>query len=248
MKYWVSFSATAAGRRYLQEVLCTGRYPRERERETRENERERERKIGTGVFYTPRGVKRGWRKREGDERNKTRAERDRGKRDVRRQKGEEDRRGGGGGTTEATKGRKGEGAGRKRAARVAAGRRYFRKLRRSAARAAGTQETRNALSRTTVTEEVRRRQRRSIPVVAIGKRAEDAGEARNRQRRDRHAPRIRRGSGVGLPTSRHSPVPWTVLYLPLSMTLYTGPFRSLSVRRNTGFYQLLRRAPITGKL
>lgn len=32
------------------------------------------------------------------------------------------------------------------------------------------------------------------------------------------------------------------------VTLYTGPFRPLSVCRNTGFYQLLRRAPITGKL
>lgn len=32
------------------------------------------------------------------------------------------------------------------------------------------------------------------------------------------------------------------------VTLYTGPFRPLSGRRNTGFYQLLRRAPITGKL
>lgn len=36
--------------------------------------------------------------------------------------------------------------------------------------------------------------------------------------------------------------------LYLCDTLYTGPFRPLSVRKNTGFYQLLRRAPITETL
>lgn len=162
------------------------------------------------------------------------------------------------GLTEATKGKdrgrkEGGSGGREKgsAGRSGEARRYFRKSRRGAARRerGQTQETRNALSRTTAN-------RRWCPTITwptdrtwssrSDGASEDARERSVNRQADRHAPRRR--SGVGLPTSRHSPVPWTVLYLPLSMTLYTGPFRPLSVRRNTVFYQLLRRAPITGKL
>lgn len=122
-----------------------------------------------------------------------------------------------------TEGKKGEGTGRKGVAARGGGRegRYFRKLRRSAARAREHKKTRNALSRTT--------NDRGGPTTITVVRSIEFGssrsgpEAKTRERsgiarRNRHAPRIR--SGVGLPTSRHSPVPWTVLYLPLSMILF----------------------------
>lgn len=192
------------------------------------------------------------------------------------EKGEEDsgavwgaRRGEG--ITEATKkGRKGKRSrGRKRVAAAGGGGRYFRKLRRSAAR-------RPARLRETAREHKKQKPAGMLHFRVSPKRFEtitiDRSKLRGRSSNDRrHAGSRARergtrlfragrkigtrrentttaNTGVGLPTSRHSPVPWTVLYLPLSMTLYTGPFRLLSVRRNTVFYQLLRRAPITGKL
>lgn len=194
----------------------------------------------------PRGRRsaRGRRKREGDERNKTSGEgkkrcteTERGRRSVwGTARGTRDN-----GSDEGKKGgRRGEGI------RVAAGRERERDVisgscgavRRSAR---GNTKKPGMHFRVPPTITVDR----SNLVVTIG--SERRRERSGTREADRHAPRIRRRSGVGLPTSRHSPVPWTVLYLLLSMTLYTGPFRPLSVRRNTVFYQL-RRAPITGKL
>lgn len=148
----------------------------------RENEREeRERKIGTGVFYTPRGeVKRGWRKREGDERNKTRAERDREKEMY--VEAERGRRSAWGRTTEATKGRKGEEREEKGPRGSPRGETLFPEV--AAQRGASRGNTRNqkcTFAYHGETEEARRRRRRSIDRTPVVARSGSERKTRDRQ-------------------------------------------------------------------
>lgn len=147
-------------------------------------------------------VKRGWRKREGDERGIRRAERDREEKETYRgRKGEDQRR---------RREERGEGAGKEkgpaRGGGVISG--SCGAVRRESA---GNHKKPGMHFRAPThgaTEEVSDYGRSIEDLESLGRRSAGA----NRHGADRHAPRI--CSGVGLPTSRHSPVPCFIcLYL-----------------------------------
>lgn len=147
-------------------------------------------------------------------------------------------------------GKKGEEAGGKRAAGLAAGRALFPEV------AERTQETRHALSRILLPRRPRRSgddNGRSITnlAVTIGRERSKTREETRKDRQDRGSARVANTTRFGRWSAHVATFTCSVdraLSASIYVTLYTGPFRPLSVRRNTGFYQLLRRAPITGKL